>query len=128
MVQYWGYTPGKGEWKSSVQKTDSKKDNSPAHYAATRAAAAPSSTDLTGPGFVCSLFVSNVYRNGGRIQADTLGQCSGSFDVWYQGAQFKRDSWLGWQNFSDVMTTPWTTGYTQDWTWWRNCGSGGTYN
>jgi hypothetical protein len=26
------------------------------------------------------------------------------------------------------MTTPYTTGYTQDWTWWRSCGSGGTYN
>ena len=129
VVQYWGYTPGSGEWKSKATTSSARANHSPAEFAqANPALTQPAAASAAGPGFVCSLFVSDVYRSGSRIQSDTWAQCSGSFDVQYTGAQFKRDSWLGWRNFSGVMTTPWTTGYTQDWTWWRSCTSGGTYN
>ncbi len=143
-LQFWGYTPGQGDWHSEVQRSTGSADHSPESFRGLKIAVPPagatksqgtkvsdaaSTPDAAALGFLCSLFVGDAYLSADGVKAYTAATCSGLFDVQYTGAQFKRSSWLGWQNFSGVMTTPTTTYYENDYNFWRYCNlSGGTYN
>lgn len=119
VVQYWGYTPGSGEWQSPVYASTATADHNPGKYVASHPA--PRSTSASDPGFSCSLYVPDVWRSGSRLDGETLATCVGSFDDQYVGAQFKIKRWNGWKDFSGVMHSDLTVDYQQRWDWWRSC-------
>lgn len=132
VVLYWGYSPDKGDWQSASTSVKSTTDISPQNYKGVTTAATAAPMAAAAGAFVCSQLTSNVTLWGGALRANTLGQCSGQFIRFYQGAQFKRDAWNGWHNYSGVITFDTTAGYQQAVDWWANCNlggdPGGTYN
>lgn len=126
-IQYWGYSPDTGDWQSAVTTTTAGADHSPQVYLAKHPAVAASAKPAAVGAFTCSLYVPPVHRDGKRLVGETVAQCTGTYDGFYVGAQFKVKRYNGWQNFSGVMHSDMEYGAQQYWNWWRSCTSGSSY-